>query len=213
MFLKILRDFSKPHWIDIVQTLKRSTGMSVSELAKILNMSYMGVKQHCIDLEKKGYLDTWRRPKPVGRPEKLYRLTKKAAPLFPTMGVGFTVDILAAVAQVYGGTAPDKLLFNYFQQLSERYSAKVRGQSVADRAVSLAKIRDAEGYCSRCAFDGEDGLRIIEYHSLLADVASKYPSVLRMEEQMFGRILKSNVTRLEERASGLTEIRFQIATL
>ncbi len=213
MFLKVLRDFSKPHWIDIIQVLKRSTGLSVAELAKALNMSYMGIKQHCVDLEKKGYLDTWRRAKPVGRPEKLYRLTKKAAPLFPSMGSAFTIDVLSAVAQTYGNNAPDKLLFNYFQKQGDRYAAKVKGQSVADRAVSLAKLRDAEGFCSSCGIHGTDGLQIVEYHSLLAEVAAKYPTVHRMEEQMFGRVLKTTVERTEEQASGLTAIRFSVGTL
>ena len=69
MFLKVMRDFSRPHWVDIVQAIKGSAGLSVAELSKILKMSYMGVKQHCVDLEKKGYLTTWRRPKKMGRPK------------------------------------------------------------------------------------------------------------------------------------------------
>ncbi|MEM7396649.1 MAG: MarR family transcriptional regulator, partial [Verrucomicrobiota bacterium] len=67
MLLSELRKISRPHWLEILIHVKRSTGLSVSELAKALRMSYMGVKQHCQDLEKKGFLDTWRRPKEVGR--------------------------------------------------------------------------------------------------------------------------------------------------
>ena len=57
--------------------------MSVGELSEAMGMSYMGVKKHCIAMQKLGYLDTWRRPKDVGRPEKLYRITQKLDPLFP----------------------------------------------------------------------------------------------------------------------------------
>ena len=81
-FFKLLRDIARPQWLDIMRHLKRSSGLSVNELAGKLGMSYMGVKQHCVELEKRGYLDTWRRPKAIGRPEKVYRLTEKADPLF-----------------------------------------------------------------------------------------------------------------------------------
>jgi len=45
-------------------------------------MSYMGVKQHCVELEEEGYLDTWRRSKGIGRPEMIYRLTARSHELF-----------------------------------------------------------------------------------------------------------------------------------
>ena len=82
MFSQVINDVAKPQWLEIIKNLKRSTGMSVNELAAALGMSYMGVKQHCVELQKKGYLDTWRRPKEVGRPEKVYRLTEKRGRFF-----------------------------------------------------------------------------------------------------------------------------------
>lgn len=78
MFFKAFRDVARPHWYEIITTLKCSTGMSVGELSKELKMSYMGIKQHCIELHKRGYLDTWRRPGSKGRPEMEYRLTDKS---------------------------------------------------------------------------------------------------------------------------------------
>ena len=143
VFLKVLRDFSRPHWVDIVQQIKGSPGLSVAELARRLKMSYMGVKQHCVDLEKKGYLDTWRRPKPMGRPEKAYRLTAKCAPLFPELGLAFAAELLENVRRNHGDTAPDKALFQYFQAQAERYAAKVKGETPEELAKSFAKLRNA----------------------------------------------------------------------
>ena len=158
MFSKVLRDIAKPQWIEIISVLKRSTGMSVAELSKRLKMSYMGVKQHCVELQKRGYLDTWRRPKNIGRPEKAYRLTQKVNALFPQVGNELTLEILEAVEQTYGSNSSEKLLFNYFQKLTDRYESKVKGDGVAERAASLAKIRDLEGYLSSCDYDPAKGL-------------------------------------------------------
>ena len=97
----------------ILEAIKRSEGKTVSQLAKELEMSYMGIKQNCVNLEKMGYLKTWRVPrKDKGRPEKLYQLTAQCDVLFPQAGVGLTLDVMESVRQLYGETAPEKLLFS-----------------------------------------------------------------------------------------------------
>jgi len=212
MFSKVLRDIAKPQWIEIISILKRSTGMSVAELAKRLKMSYMGVKQHCVELQKRGYLDTWRRPKNIGRPEKAYRLTTKVNALFPQVGNDLTLEILEAVEQTYGSSASEKLLYTYFHKMADRYESKLKGETPAERAVSLAKMRNLEGYLSSCDLEEveEFGLRIVEYHSPFTEVSQKYPIALRMEEQMVEKLVGATVHREEERASGLVRYTFKI---
>ena len=46
MFSQVFRDVCKPSYLAIITELKRSGGLAIPELAKILDMSYMGVKQH-----------------------------------------------------------------------------------------------------------------------------------------------------------------------
>lgn len=213
MILKNVREIARPQVVAILDLIKRSTGMSVSEIARGLGMSYMGVKQYCIELEKKGYLDTWRRPKAVGRPEKSYRLTEKAQALFPQMSNELTLEILQCIQQIYGATAVDKLLFNYFTRKAEYYARKVKGSSMAERAASLARLRDQEGYCSQVEYDPRLGFRITEYHTPFREIAQKFPAVWKMEESMFSRVLQSSVVRREERASGLTRFTFSVATV
>lgn len=212
MFSKVLRDIAKPQWIEIISILKRSTGMSVAELAKRLKMSYMGVKQHCVELQKRGYLDTWRRPKNIGRPEKAYRLTPKVNVLFPQVGNALTLEILEAVEQTYGANASEKLLYTYFHKMADRYLTKVKGDTPAERAASLSKMRDLEGYLSSCDLEevAEFGLRIVEYHCPFTEVSQKYPIAFRMEEQMFEKVIGVHVHREEERASGLVRFTFKI---
>ena len=47
--LNLLREMLHSPVLDIVQRLKHSTGMTVTELCTAMKMSYMGVKQHCVD--------------------------------------------------------------------------------------------------------------------------------------------------------------------
>lgn len=213
MLFNILRDILKTPALDVILHLKRSTGMSVGELSSAMKMSYMGVKQHCVELEKKGYLDTWRRPKTTGRPEKLYRLTRKTDPLFPQTGNELTLDILRTAARVYGETAPQKLLFSFFQGKLERYLAKLRGKSVIERAEELAKLRNQEGCLSRTEYDAGNGLRLVEYHTPFGEVARRYPIIHELECEMIEKILNCSVERFVEEAGGLNRIVFRVRTL
>lgn len=213
MFLRIARDIAKPQSFAILDLLKRSTGLPVKDLAKALKMSYMGVKQHCVELEKKGFLDTWRRPGEVGRPEKLYRLTPKAAAFYPEAGNEMTLEILQSIQQIYGPSAPDKLLFNHFTRKTEVYLKKVKGRTVAERAASFAKIRNQEGHCADVEYNAESGFRIVEFHHPMKEIADVFPSIRQMETMMIQKILMAEVQRVEEKASGLTKVAWVIPTL
>jgi predicted ArsR family transcriptional regulator len=197
MFSQALRDIARPTYAEILATLKRSDGMAVSELAKELKMSYMGVKQHCVNLEKKGYLKTWRVPRTqVGRPEKLYRLTDACDDLFPQAGASLTLQLLQGVKQLYGESAPEKMLFHHFEDQRQRWSEMMRGSSsLAEKATKLAELRDSEGCFSKCTYEARDGLRLEEYHHPMAAIYETYPSAIRMEVQMMEQLLGTRLTR------------------
>jgi predicted ArsR family transcriptional regulator len=190
----------------IVATLKKTQGLSVNELGERLKLSYMGVKQHCDELERQGYVDTWRRPKPVGRPEMVYRLTPKAHIFFPSATSAMTIDILHAANRLYGHAAAEKLLYSVFALKTEDYVRKLRGKTVLELAETLVKIRDQEGYMSELS--SGDPVAIVEYHSPIFDLLEAFPLVRRLEREMMERILGVRVERDEEMASGLYRCRF-----
>lgn len=209
-YLTILKNFSKPHWFDIIRLIKCSDGLSVGELAGELGMSYMGIKKHCQAMQKLGYLDTWRRPKEVGRPEKTYRITKKLAPLFPAISEEVSLSILEAATQL-DPNAAEKLLFHFFRDQAESLVEKVAAESVQERAEKLAAERSRRGHFSFCRYSAEEGLRIEEFHNPLRSLFEKYDTLKRMEVQMFEKLLGAHVERSEKEVSGLTRYTFDLS--
>ena len=209
-YLKILSRISKPHWFEIMELIKCSSGLSVGELSEALGMSYMGVKKHCLAMHKLGYLETWRSAKVVGRPEKLYRLTEKVAPLFPQISNEVSLGILDAATQLEPNAA-EKLLFSLFRTRTEQLSAVVKGDSVQERAEKLAAVRSANGHYSRCVYTDEEGLRIEEFHNPLQALFDKYATLERMEAQMFEKLLGARVNRTVTRTAGLARYRFDLS--
>lgn len=183
---------------EILGLVKRSGGMCVKELSAKLKMSYMGVKQHCDDLKKRGYLDTWRRAKKTGRPEKIYRPAEKLDLVLPNWSSELTTSLLSLVAQAYGETVPERLLYGFLQQKVERWNGKIKGKTLVERATELAKLRNTDGWMCEILDDAE-GLRLVDHHSPLADVARLYPALPELEIRVLSRIFGHT---LQRRANG-----------
>src|SRR5262252_1226846 len=106
---RLISEIGRTQRLEIINSLKRTRGMSVNQLVEKMKMSYMGIKQHCLTLERDGYLDTWRRPQKMGRPEMVYRLTRRSHDLFPSDSNEFTLELLRSAKEVYGPNAAEKM--------------------------------------------------------------------------------------------------------
>ncbi len=206
---QLLSEIGRTQRLEIVNTLKRTRGLSVNELVSRMKMSYMGIKQHCLTLERDGYLDTWRRPQKMGRPEMVYRLTRRTHDLFPCDSNDMTLELLKSVSQIYGLNAPEKLLFNLFERKTAKLKEAVKGETVAERATWLAKEREKEGFMSQFVNDAkEGGPQILECHSPILNLLDEYKIIGRLEQDLVESVLGTPVRREETRTSGLYEAAF-----
>ncbi len=206
---RLLAEIGRTQRLEILNSLKRSKGLSVNELVRKMKMSYMGIKQHCLTLQRDGYLDTWRRPQKMGRPEMVYRLTQRTHDLFQSDSNQFTLELLKSLEEIYGPNTPEKLLYNVFERKIASLKAKVKGDTVAERAKWLAKVRDSEGHMSQFITDEkEGGPQILECHSPIANLLERYPIVRRLEQDLVEAVLGTSVRREETRNSGNFECAF-----
>ncbi len=209
---QLLAEIGRTQRLEILNTLKRTRGLSVNQLVARMHMSYMGIKQHCLTLERDGYLDTWRRPQKMGRPEMVYRLTRRSHGLFQADSNAFTLDLLDSIQEIHGPNAPEKLLYNLFERKAEQLKPKIKGETVELRAKELATFRDAEGYMAQYISDpGEGGPQILECHSPIMNLVEKYKFIGKLEQDMFEKLLQVPVRREETWTSGLFEAAFYFA--
>ena len=209
---QLLAQIGRTQRLEILNKLKRSKGLSVNELVAKMNMSYMGIKQHCLTLERDGYLDTWRRPQKMGRPEMVYRLTPRTHDLFPCDSNDFTLEVLKSIGEIYGPNAPEKLLFSVFERKTGELKAKVKGETVAERAKWVVAHREECGFMSQYLDDPkEGGPQILECHSPILNLLDQYPIVGRLEQDQIAAVLGTEVRREEKRESGLYECAFYFA--
>jgi len=205
---RLISEIGRTQRLEILNSLKRTRGMSVNELVGKMKMSYMGIKQHCLTLHRDGYLDTWRRPQRMGRPEMVYRLTRRTHDLFQADSNQFTFDLLKSAQEIYGTNAPEKLLYNVFEKKTAALKTKAKGNTVAERAKWLARFRDGEGYMTQLITGDEGGPKILECHSPIMNLLERYPIIARLEQDIFEAVLGTPVRREMIRNSGLYECAF-----
>ena len=200
-----------------LEELKLAGELPVSELSRRLDMSYMAVKQYCEALKNLGYLERTRAPRTeVGRPEIFYRLAPKAALLFPQAGVEFSLELLENLRALFGENAPERLIFQYFQQRQERWQSRLaKGKSLVEKATLLAGLLEQDGGFCRCKYDPEKGVRIQSYHQPLQPEFARYPRAIGMELRLFAALLRTRVSRCEIQAGrhGPARVDFELATL
>ncbi|HRJ08013.1 MAG TPA: hypothetical protein PK490_00155 [Prosthecobacter sp.] len=211
MILNLLRELVPSPALEIIRLLKQSPGMTVNELKGALKMSYMGVKQHCDALVKKGCLDTWRHPVPHGRPEKIYRLTQKLDPLFNGGAPDPLIEMLGHAERVFGPTAAEKLLYAFYQERAARYQEAADKESLLEnKAIVIARLRSQEGRLCEVEMSPGGDLRLVDYHFPLVEVVKKYPLVEEIECEMIERVLGRPVGRTVEERSGLRRVIYLI---
>lgn len=199
MFRTGVRDLVKKQWVAIIDSLKRSGGASIPELRREIGGSYMGIKDQCQAMVESGHLETWRVPRTaVGRPEVMYRLTQKAEILFPDAGPAMTLEILESARKLFGATAPERLLLQYFQELCNRWRPKLgKAKSLVEKATLLSALRESEGCFGRCRYEPEKGFWIEEYHHPLRPIFEVYPRAIQFELRMIEDLLGTKVIRQE----------------
>ena len=183
----------------VLEQIKRSgAGMSVASLAKALDMSYMGVKAHCLALVSTGHLSTWREPVVKGRPRVLYRLAASGERLFADTGDSLALGLLRESAGLFGPTAPQKMLARFFRSQEERYREAIDVPAEEERAGMLAHLRDQDG-CMSTLERNREGVpwAILESHNPLESIMKVYPEARALEENMISEVIGVAVKRSE----------------
>lgn len=199
MLLPVFQDLIKPRWRKVLEELKLSGPLPVSELSRRVDASYMAVKQQCEELKNIGYLARRRVARTeVGRPEIFYQLTESAGALFPQAGMSFTLELLDSLKVLYGESFADKLLFQYFEKQQSDWQKRLeKFPTLVEKTRKFLNQRANEGYLMRWDYDPSFGFKVEVYHNPLQRVLDHYPRTIAMEHRMMEEVLGCRILRRE----------------
>jgi len=192
----------------LMELLKRAGEADVASLAEQLGISGVAVRQHLAALERDGKIAQRSVRRPVGRPAKLYRLTEAADQAFPQANAKVALDLLAYLESMKGPEAVEKLLQARLRDLLKRYQERLKGaRSWSKKLEILAEIRESEGYLcdseSAPSSEARGGLRLVEHHCPLSELARQHPAVCKYELELFRRLLgEPELRRVDHIGSG-----------
>ena len=186
----------------IIQLLKKSNGLSIEELSKIINITPMGIRQHLLSLEKKGVVTYISKKHGIGRPGFVYMLTKSADALFPKSYDKFAIEILNNIKKHEG---PEKLdtIFrtNKDKQLNTLKDA-LAGMETFDETVNgLKNMLESEGHIVELTRNNGD-YHLKQYNCPINKIAAEFKEICKYELQLYRDLLGDQVTREQNIAEG-----------
>jgi len=174
-------------------TLKTRGPQSIAVIARAMDVTAEAVRQQMTRLHADGLVDAESRSAGRGRPTQIWFLTAAGHGRFPDTHAEMTVQMIAAVRQVFGDEGIDKLV-----QVRENAMLNVYQQAMQDapdlkaRLERLVDVRSAEGYMAELRED-EAGFVFIENHCPICSAAKACMGFCRSELELFRKVLGEGV--------------------
>jgi predicted ArsR family transcriptional regulator len=169
---------------------------TVAELARTLDMTEAGVRQHLDALADNGLVVSRTRPgEGRGRPPTVWTLTDLAQDLFPDRHDDLTVDLISAVRSALGDDGLQRVIDARTAQQRAAYMKSIpkRG-SLRARAEALARVRAEEGYVAEVIDDPEgEGVLLVEHHCPICTAASACAGLCSSELDLFREVMGDEV--------------------
>jgi len=202
----------------IVERLKRADA-KVADLARVLDMSEAGVRQHLDALADHGLVVSRAGAAAGrGRPPTVWALTDLAQDLFPDRHDDLTVELISAVRTALGDKGLARVIEARGEVQRAAYERAVpkRG-GLRARVEALARIRTAEGYVAEVVDDPDDpagaGVLLVEHHCPICTAATACPGLCGSELGLFREVLgpKVSVERTQHIVAGDQRCTYRVA--
>lgn len=175
----------------VLDLLKRRGPSDAKELAAVLGVTAMAVRQHLYALEDEGLVAFANAPGDGnrGRPSKLWRAEAAADALFADAHADLSVELIADIRQVFGERGLDKLIARRTQQQIATYRAALASATtLREKVKRLARLRSDAGYMAEAASDG-GGFLLVENHCPICRAAAACTGLCRQELEVFRAVL------------------------
>ncbi len=174
---------------DILQHLLERGQATAQELADALDISPQAVRRHLKDLEGEDLIEYQTVQVGMGRPQHVYKLSRKGRDRFPDSHGKFAVSLLDTLAETMGYDQVNTILRKQWERKGMEYRDRVGSGSLSDRVAKLVELRKAEGYMAEYYPIESNQFMFTEHNCAIADVAETFPSVCGHELEMFSLVL------------------------
>jgi predicted ArsR family transcriptional regulator len=198
----------------VLHALKSTGPQSADALARRLKVTVVAARQQLGRLLDRGLVIFEDRREGVGRPKRVWSLSKAGHAEFPDSHAAMTVDLIQAIAAVFGPEGLDRVIAEREKMTRRLYAEHVpRGHSLAERARMLAELRAEEGYMAQVQHQPDGSLLLIENHCPICVAARDCQGFCRSELNLFRHVLgpEATVEREEHILAGARRCAYRIS--
>ncbi len=186
----------------ILLILKKKGKMSIADLARELEITPMGVRQHLSLLERDGLVTTRIMRKPMGRPVYIYSLTEEADNLFPKKYEDLLESLIDSIILLDGQEKLDQILKTRATRLADLYRGRFDNLDLPEKVQELEKVLNEMGYLVEVKRINNHSFALDNYNCILNSIAKKYPQICKWELETFRNILGVKIDRISDLATG-----------
>ena len=184
--------------------LRKHPGATVTELAREMAISGMGVRRHLSALANEGLVE----PGPCaaagpGRPPTGWRLSAAGREMFPRRYDALALDLMDELSPEELAGALDR---RNDKQVAQYRAVLAPCADLTEQVAELAGLRDQAGYQAEWSGGDGDTLVLTENNCAIHRVAEHHPPVCAMELSLLRQVLGPNVevTRVSHAMAGDT---------
>ncbi len=191
--------------------LKTKGPQTAVQVAKRLGVTAMAVRQHLYALKEAGDVQFTDERRKVGRPARIWCLTRATAGHFPDSHGELAIGILSAARQAFGADGISRLIALRMQGQAQRYAGRIgRKRGLEAKVAELANIREEEGYMAEWSREQDGSLLLVENHCPICAAAETCQDLCTGELGLFRQVLGAEVEREEHILSGQRRCLYRI---
>ncbi|NER48153.1 MAG: iron-sulfur cluster biosynthesis transcriptional regulator SufR [Symploca sp. SIO1A3] len=182
----------------ILQLLQKEGQKTASELAEALEISPQAIRRHLKELEDGGLIEHKQVQIGMGRPQHLYKLSRKGRDRLPNRYDDFAISLLDTLSETVDKEQFSTILQKQWQRKAQEYRQRLGKGSLEKRVAKLVQMRQTEGYMAEWHTlkpednngNGDTRYVIIEHNCAISQVAQSFPTVCGHELEMFAIALQ-----------------------
>ncbi len=193
----------------IIVAIKKSQPITAKELSAMFGVSANAIRRHLKELELDGLVAYGREQRGLGAPTFCYRLTDRAAALFPNRYQDALTELLSHVEERAGRGEISAIFAERFRSQAEALKTELADLPVEMRLQRLVRLLSDDGYMAE--WKTENGaITLAEHNCAIRAVAQRYPEICAAEARFLTDVLAAGVERRDHITAGSNACTYEI---
>lgn len=182
----------------ILDEMKTRGPQTATDLARILGITPMAVRQHLYLLEEEGLVAFQEERRRVGRPARVWGLGEKAGRRFPNAHGQLIVGFIDATRDCFGLDGVEQITAEHTRRCLASFRERIPGPEspLEERVARLALALQEEGYMAEWCRRDDGSFELSENHCPVYQAASCHRGLCGGEMALFQGLL-GDVVRVE----------------